>query len=217
MPYDVLKDLAPIALIASSPVVLVTGVSKPYKNLAEVVSAAKAKPSQLNFASPGNGTVAHLSSELLQSAAGFKTQHVPYKGGAQALTDVIGGNVDLYMSSVPTLIGHIKQGKLRALAVTSLQRVDDIPEVPTIDELGYKGFEAVTWFGFLAPSGTPKDIIQKLNGEFNKALKQPDLFKKLSDQGADPIGGSSEKFAALIKEDLQRWGKVVKQSGARVD
>jgi tripartite-type tricarboxylate transporter receptor subunit TctC len=144
-------------------------------------------------------------------------QHVPYKGAAQALTDVVSGNVELYMSSVPTLIGQIKQGKLRALAVTSAQRVDDLPQVPTINESGYKGFDAVTWFGFLAPAGTPKDVLAKLNAEFNAALKQPDLQKKLGDQGADPAGGTPEQFAALIKDDIVRWGKVVKASGARVD
>jgi tripartite-type tricarboxylate transporter receptor subunit TctC len=133
----------------------------------------------------GNGTVAHLTEELFQKAAGIKTQHVPYKGANQALTDVISGNVELYMSSVPTLLGHIKQGKLRALAVTSAKRVDDLPNVPTINESGYKGFDAVTWFGLLAPAATPKDVIAKLNAEFNKALKLPELSKRLGDEGAD--------------------------------
>ncbi len=217
MPYDSQKDLAPIILLANAPLVMVTGTKSPYQTLADAVTAAKAKPGQLNFASPGNGTVAHLTSELFQKAAGIQTQHVPYKGANQALTDVISGNVELYMSSVPTLIGHIKQGKLRALAVTSAKRVDDIPNVPTINESGYKGFDAVTWFGLLAPAGTPKDVIAKLNAEFNKALKQPELNKRLSDEGADPAGGTPEQFAALIKEEIPRWGKVVKESGAKVD
>lgn len=217
LPYDPQKDLAPIVLLANAPLVLVAAPSTPYKTLADVVAAAKAKPGQLNFASPGNGTVAHLTSELFQKAAGIKFQHVPYKGAAQALTDVMGGAVELYMSSVPTLLGHIKQGKLRPLAVTSVKRVDDLPSVPTIAEAGYKGFDAVTWFGLLAPAGTPKDIVAKLNAEFNKALKQPELSKRLGDEGADPAGGTVEQFAALIKEDIPRWGKVVKESGARVD
>lgn len=217
LPYDPQKDLAPIVLLANAPLVMVTGTPKPYKTLADAVNAAKAKPGQLNFASPGNGTVAHLTSELFQKAAGIKTQHVPYKGAAQAMTDVIGGAVDLYMSSVPTLLGHIKQGKVRALAVTSARRVDDLPDVPTINESGYKGFDAVTWFGLLAPAGTPKDVIAKLNAEFNKALKQPELNKRLADEGADPAGGTPEQFAALIKDDIPRWGKVVKESGAKVD
>ena len=217
MPYDSQKDLVPIVLLANAPLVMVTGSSKSYKTLADAVNAAKAKPGQVNFASPGNGTVAHLTSEMFQKAAGISTQHVPYKGASQALTDVISGNVDLYMSSVPTLLGHIKQGKVRALAVTSAKRVDDLPNVPTINESGYKGFDAATWFGLLAPAGTPKDVIAKLNAEFNKALKVPELNKRLSDEGADPAGGTPEQFAALIKDDIPRWGRVVKESGAKVD
>jgi tripartite-type tricarboxylate transporter receptor subunit TctC len=217
MPYDSQKDLAPIVLLANAPLVMVTGTGTPYKTLADAVVAAKAKPGALNFASPGNGTVAHLTSEMFQRAAGVNTQHVPYKGAAQALTDVISGNVELYMSSVPTLIGQIKNGKLRALAVTSAKRVDDLPNVPTINESGYKGFDAVTWFGLLAPAGTPKDVIARLNAEFNKALQNPELRKKLGDEGADPAGGTAEQFATLIKDEIPRWGKVVKESGAKVD
>jgi tripartite-type tricarboxylate transporter receptor subunit TctC len=217
MPYDSLKDLVPIVRVADAPLVMVTGMNTPYKTLADAVNAARAKPGVINFASPGNGTVAHLTSELFQKAAGIKTQHVPYKGAAQALTDVISGNVELYMSSVPTLLGQIKQGKLRPLAVTSAKRVDDLPNVPTINESGYHGFDAVTWFGFLAPANTPKDIVARLNAEFNKALQQPDLRKKLGDEGADPAGGTPEQFAALIKDEIPRWGKVVKESGARID
>jgi tripartite-type tricarboxylate transporter receptor subunit TctC len=217
MPYDSVKDLAPIVHVADAPLVMVTGANSAFKTLADAVNAAKAKPGSVNFASPGNGTVAHLTSELFQKAAGIKTQHVPYKGAAMAFTDVISGNVDLYMSSVPTLLGHIKQGKLRALAVSSAKRVDDLPNVPTINESGYKGFDAVTWFGFLAPAGTPKDVIAKLNAEFNKALQQPELRKRLGDEGADATGGTPEQFAALIKAEIPRWGKVVKESGARID
>ncbi len=217
MPYDSQKDLAPIVLLANSALVMVTGMNTPYKSLADVVSVAKAKPGALNFASPGNGTVAHLTSELFQKAAGVKTQHIPYKGAAQALTDVISGGVDLYMSSVPTLIGQIRNQKLRALAVSSASRVDDLPNVPTINESGFKGFDAVTWFGLLAPAGTPKDVIDRLNGEFNKALQNPELRKKLGDEGADPVGGTVEQFATLIRDEIPRWGKVVKDSGAKVD
>jgi tripartite-type tricarboxylate transporter receptor subunit TctC len=217
LPYDPQKDLAPIVLLANAPLVMVTGPGSPYKTLADAVNAAKSRPGQVNFASPGNGTVAHLTSELFQKAAGVQTQHVPYKGAAQALTDVIGGSVELYMSSVPTLIGQIRQGKLRALAVTSAKRVDDLPDVPTINESGYKGFDAVSWFGLLAPAGTPKDVVAKLNAEFNKALKLPELNKRLSDEGADPAGGTPEQFAKLIKDEIPRWGKVVKDSGAKLD
>jgi tripartite-type tricarboxylate transporter receptor subunit TctC len=217
MPYDPQKDLAPIVLLANAPLVMVTGAGTPLKTLADAVATAKAKPGAINFASPGNGTVAHLTSELFQKAAGIKTQHIPYKGAAQALTDVIGGNVELYMSSVPTLIGQIRNGKLRPLAVTSAKRVDDLPDVPTINESGYKGFDAVTWFGLLAPAGTPKDVVTRLNAEFNKALANPELRKKLGDEGADTAGGTPEQFAALIKDEIPRWGKVVAESGAKVD
>jgi len=217
LPYDPQKDLAPIVLVANAPLVMVTGVTTPYKTLADAVNGAKAKPGRVNFASPGNGTVAHLTSEVFQKAAGVKLQHIPYKGANQALTDVMSGQVELYMSSVPTLLGHIKQNKLRALAVTSAKRVDDLPDVPTINESGYKGFDVVTWFGILAPAGTPKDVVAKLNAEFNKALQLPDLRKKLGDEGADAAGGTPEQFAALIKDDMVRWGKVVKESGAKLD
>jgi tripartite-type tricarboxylate transporter receptor subunit TctC len=217
LPYDSQKDLAPIVLLANAPLVMVTGTHTPFKTVADAVNAARAKPGTVNFASPGNGTVAHLTSELFQKAAGIKTQHVPYKGAAQALTDVISGTVELYMSSVPTLIGQIKNNKLRPLAVTSPRRVDDLPDVPTINESGYKGFDAVTWFGLLAPAGTPKEVVARLNAEFNKALQSAELQKRLGDEGADAAGGTPEQFAALIKDEIARWGKVVRESGAKID
>ena len=217
LPYDPVKDLAPVALVASSPMVMVVAADSPLKTLADVVNASKARPASLNIASSGNGTVAHLAGELFQKTAGIKLTHVPYKGAAQAATDVIGGQVQLYMSSVPTLIGHIRNGKMRALAVTSLNRVDDLPQVPTIAESGYKGFEAATWFGFVAPASTPKDIANRLNVEINKALQAADVRKKLGDQGADVLGGSAEQFGALIKSDIARWAPIIKESGAKVD
>lgn len=217
MPYDAQKDLAPIVLAAQAPLVMVTAVTSPFKTVGDAVAAAKAKPGGLNFASPGNGTVAHLASELFQRSAGVKFEHVPYKGAAQALTDVIGGNVELYMSSVPTLLGHIKQGKLRALAVTSAQRVSDLPDTPTLAQAGIPGAESVTWFGFAAPAGTPADVLARLNTEFNKALKQPALVKKLGDEGAEVLGGTPEAFASLIKTDNVRWAKVIKDAGVRLD
>ncbi|NUZ06531.1 Bug family tripartite tricarboxylate transporter substrate binding protein [Piscinibacter koreensis] len=217
LPYDPLKDLAPIGLVATAPLVIVVPVNSPYKTLADLVAAAKANPGGVNFASPGNGTVAHLTGEQFQRTAGVKFQHVPYKGANQALTDVISGQVQLYMSSVPSVLGQIKQGKLRPLAVTSAKRVGDLPQTPAVGESGYKGFDAVTWFGLLAPAGTPKDVIARLNTEFNKALQQPDLRKRLDDEGAEPAGGSPEQFAALIKEDMARWGRTVKESGVRID
>ena len=134
-----------------------------------------------------------------------------------ALTDVISGQVQLYVSSVPSVLQQIRTGKLRPLAVTSEKRVDDLPQTPTVGEAGYKGFDAITWFGFLAPAGTPKDVIAKLNAEFNKALQQPELKKRLGDEGADPLGGTPEQFAQVIRDDIGRWGKIVKESGVRVD
>ena len=217
LPYDPVKDLTPITLVASAPLVLVVAADSPYKTLADVVAASKANPGSINFATSGNGTVAHLATELFQKEAKIKLTHIPYKGAAQGVTDVIGGQVQLYMSSIPTLIGHIKNGKMRALAVTSKKRVNDLPNVPTIAESGYKGFEAVTWFGIVGPAKLPKDIVTQLSAEFNKALHSADLQKKLGDQGADVEGSTPEQFGKLIQTDIVRWGKVVKESGAKVD
>jgi tripartite-type tricarboxylate transporter receptor subunit TctC len=217
LPYDPVKDLTPISLVASAPLVIVASAESPYKTLADVVKASQAKPGSINFASSGNGTVAHLAAESFQKAAGIKLTHIPYKGASQGITDVISGQVQLYVSSIPTLIGHIKSGKMRAIAVTSQKRVDDLPQVPTIAESGYKGFEAVTWFGILGPANLPKDIVTKLNADINKALKDPELMKKLGDQGADVAGSTPDQFAKLIRDDIGRWGKIVKDSGAKVD
>lgn len=217
MPYDSIKDLAPVASVAVAPMVLVTSSKSPYKTLADVVNASKTKPESINIATSGNGTVGHLGSESFQKAAGIKLTHVPYKGAAQAITDVIGGQVELYIGSVPTVIGHIQGGRMRAIAVTSLKRVDDIPQVPTVAESGYKGFEAATWFGFVAAAGTPKDVITRLNTEINKALVSDEVKKKLSDQGADMMGGTPEQFGALIKSELTRWAPIIKESGATLD
>jgi tripartite-type tricarboxylate transporter receptor subunit TctC len=217
LPYDPVKDLAPVSMVASAPLVLVVAADSPYKTLADLVAAARSKPLELNYATSGNGTVAHLATELFQRTANVKLTHVPYKGAAQGATDLIGGQVQVYVSSVPTLIGHIKGGKMRALAVTSAKRADDLPQVPTVAESGYKGFEAVTWFGIAGPAKLPKEIVTKLNAEINKALQAPDLLKKLSDQGADVAGSTPEQFGKLIQDDIARWGKVVKESGAKVD
>jgi tripartite-type tricarboxylate transporter receptor subunit TctC len=202
LPYDPRKDLAPIALVASAPLVLVVAADSPYKTLADVVAAAKAKPESLNYASSGSGTVAHLATELFQKTAGVKFTHVPYKGAAQGSTD---------------LIGYIKNGKMRAIAVTSAKRTTDLPSVPTVAESGYKGFEAITWFGVAGPDGMPKEVVPTLNAAFNKALQDPEVRKKLASQGTEALGGTPEQFATLIREDIVRWGKVVMESGAKVD
>lgn len=217
LPYDPVKDLAPIGLVASAPLVVVVSGTSPYKTLADVVAAAKAKPTALNYASSGNGTVAHLATEQFQKAAGVQFTHVPYKGASQGLTDLVGGQIQMYVSSVPTLIAQIKTGQLRALAVTSLQRNRDLPDVPTMAESGYKDFEAVTWFGVAGPAAMPKDAIVKLNAAFNKALATPDVQKKLAAQGAEVMTGPPEKFASLIRTDGVRWGAIVKASGVRLD
>ncbi|MBA2961873.1 MULTISPECIES: Bug family tripartite tricarboxylate transporter substrate binding protein [Ramlibacter] len=217
LPYNPLKDLTPISLVASSPLVIVTAADSPYKTLADVVKAAKEKPGSINFATSGNGTVAHLAAESFQKVAGIKLTHIPYKGAAQGATDVISGQVQLYVSSIPTLLGHIKSGKMRPIAVTSAKRADDVPQVPTIAESGYKGFEAVTWFGILGPANLPKDVVARLNADINKALKDPELEKKLGAQGADIAGSTPEQFAKLIHDDAARWGQIVKESGAKID
>lgn len=217
LPYKPLQDLTPIGLVASSPVVLVVPANSKYKTLADMIQDAKARPGLINSASPGNGTVAHLSSELLQQVAKFKTQHIPYKGFNSALNDLISGQVDMFMSSVPTALPHIRSGKLRALAVTSLQRSKQLPDVPTVAESGYPNFEAITWFGFVAPAGTPASAIKAINEQVNAALKSPELSKKLEGEGAVLMGGSAEDMKKYLERDTAMWAKVVKASGAKVD
>ena len=217
LPYDPVKDLTPVALIGNSPLLLVVASNSPYRTLGEVVAAAKAKPGALNYATSGNGTVAHLATELFQREANVKLTHIPYKGASQGINDVIGGSVEIYVSSVPTLLGHIKSGKLRPLAVTSAKRSDELPQVPTVAESGYKGFEAVTWFGLLGPAKLPADIATALNTEVNKALRSADLRKKLEDQGLDVTPGTADSFGDLIRKDIVKWGVVVKESGAKID
>ncbi|SIQ38439.1 tripartite tricarboxylate transporter substrate binding protein [Pseudacidovorax sp. RU35E] len=217
LPYDPVKDLTPISLVATSPLVIVAGTATPYKTLDDLVKAARAKPESINFASSGNGTVSHLAMESFQKAANIKLTHIPYKGAAQGITDVISGQVQLYVSSVPTLQAHIKSGKMHPLAITSLQRAPELPQVPTVAESGYKGFESITWFGILGPAGLSKDIVAKLNADINKALQDPTLKQKLAGQGAAVQGSSAADFAKLIRDDIPRWGKLVKDSGAKVD
>lgn len=217
LPYDPVSDLTPIGLIGNAPMAIVVAANSPLRALSDVMAAAKAQPGTLNYATSGNGTVAHLATELLQREAGVKLTHVPYKGAAQGINDVIGGQVQLYVSSVPTLLGHIRNGKLRALAVTSSKRTDDLPQVPTVAESGYRGFEAGTWFGLLGPARLPASVVATLNGELNKALAAADLRRKLEDQGLEIAPTSPDQFAALIRSDIAKWGRVVKESGARAD
>ncbi|WPB58441.1 tripartite tricarboxylate transporter substrate binding protein [Xylophilus sp. GOD-11R] len=217
LPYDPLKDLTPVVLVANSPIVVAVPENSRFKTFAEVVAAAKGKPKTLTLGYPGNGTVAHLAGEQAENTAGIELQHVPYKGAAQALTDLMSGQIDLYASSVPTLIGQVRNQKVRALVVTSAKRSEQLPDTPTMAESGYKGFEAVTWFGILAPAGTPAAIVKTLNTEINKAMQVPEVAAKLKSDGGDVMGGSVETFAALLKSEIPRWGKIVKDSGATID
>jgi tripartite-type tricarboxylate transporter receptor subunit TctC len=217
LPYNPVKDLTPVVLLASAPLVIVVPENSPYKTFAEIAAAAKSKPGQITYGSPGNGTVAHLAMELLQKSAGIKFQHIPYKGSSQALTDLMGGQIQIFASSIPTALSQIKDGRLRAIAVTSLTRSPSLPNSPTIAESGVKGFEAITWFGFVVPAGTPSIIVQELNKNINQVLKQPEVKAKLMSDGGDVIGGTSEQFSSLLNKDLIRWGKVVKDSGTKLD
>jgi tripartite-type tricarboxylate transporter receptor subunit TctC len=217
LPYDPTRDLVPVALVADSPVVLVVGAESRFKTLADIMAAGKAKPGDLTYASPGNGTVSHLVGELLQQTAGVKMQHIPYKGASQALTDLMGGRVDLFVSSVPSALAQIKGGKLRAIAVTSKSRSPSLPDVPTVAESGFPGFDATTWFGILAPAKTPQAVVDKLNAEINAALTFPEVREKIASEGGAALGGTAADFAALLKADLVRWGGIVKSSGAKVE
>ena len=217
LPYDPLKDLVPVALVSSSPIVMAVPVNSRFKTFADVVAASKGKPEALTLGYSGNGTVAHLAGELAENAAGIQLRHIPYKGAAQAMTDLMGGQIDLYMSSVPTLLGHVRNGKLKVIAITSAQRSAQLPDVPTLAESGFKGFEAVTWFGVLAPAGTPAAIVAQLNKAINQALKQPDVADKLRSEGGEILGGTSEQFSALLRTEVPRWSKIVKDSGASLD
>jgi len=215
--YDPLKDLSPIVLIVSAPVVFVVASNSRYRFLGDLLAAAKTDPGGITFASPGNGTVSHLTGELLQRAAGVKLTHVPYKGASQALTDTLGGQVQSFMSSVPSALSQIRAGRLRAIAVSSAKRSPELPDAPTIAESGYGGFEANTWYGLLAPAGTPAPIVATLNAEVNRALKTPEVRGRLAAEGGDVLGGSPEQFASFLKAEHAKWGRVVRESGARAE
>jgi tripartite-type tricarboxylate transporter receptor subunit TctC len=197
--------------------VLVVPAESPFKTLADLVAAAKKKPGEVTFGSPGNGTVAHLTGELFQTAAGIKLQHIPYKGSSQAIADLMGGQVQSFMASIPTALSHIKGGKLRALAVTSAKRVPTLPNVPTIAEAGYKGFDATTWFGLVAPAGTPPAIVNRLNAEVNRLLKSPEFREKFAAEGGGAVGGTPQEFAGVLKADYAKWRKVVKDANVKLD
>ena len=217
LPFDPVKDFAPVTLVASVPNVLVVHPSLPAKSVKELIALIKAKPGELTFASSGNGTSIHLAGELFKSMTGTTMLHIPYKGSAPALTDLLGGQTNMMFDNLPSSIQHIKSGKLRALAVTSSHRSSALPDVPTVAESGVPGFEASSWFGVLAPAGTPREIVNKINADIVKALSAPEIRERLSGQGAEPVGNTPEQFAAYIKAESAKWAKVVKESGAKVD
>lgn len=217
LPFDPLKDFAPIGLVSAQPMVLVVSADSPYRSLADVVAAAKVKPDALTMASAGSGTVGHLAGELFARRAGVKLLHIPYKGASPAVTDLMGRQVDIMFANTQSVMTLVTAGKLRALAVSSAQRVKPLPAVPTIAESGYKGFEAVTWSGLVAPTGTPAEIVAQLNAEIAKALGQADFLEKLTAEGSQPLGGSPQEFAAFLRAEHAKWGVAVRESGAKVD
>ncbi|HKE38922.1 MAG TPA: tripartite tricarboxylate transporter substrate binding protein [Casimicrobiaceae bacterium] len=217
MPYDHVKDFVPVVLVAGVPNVLVVNPSLPVNSVADLIKLAKSKPGSINFASSGNGTSIHLSGELFKTMAGVDMTHVPYKGSAPALTDLIGGQVQVMFDNLPSSLPYIKAGKLRAIAVTSLKRAPALPDVPTISESGLPGFEASSWFGVLAPAGTPPAVVTRLNSEVNKWLQTPEAKEQLLAQGAQAAGDTPEQFAAFIRSETEKWAKVVKASGAKID
>ena len=215
--YDPLKDFAPVSLIAFTFYVLSVNPTVPVKTIPELVKLAKARPGELNFSSPGNGTPNHLSGEMFKTMAGIQMQHIPFKGSAQAIADVIGGQIPLNFENIAVVLPHIKGGKVRALGVTSAQRSPFLPEVPTIAESGYPGFEAVGWFGLMAPAATPRDVLTRLNGETVRLLGAPEVSARIVNLGAQVKPSSMAEFEAFNREQIVKWAKVIKDSGARVD
>lgn len=210
------KDFAPVTLIATVPNVLVVHPSVKANNVQEFIDLLKANPGKTNYGSAGNGTSIHLSGELFKSMTGTEMTHIPYKGSSPAVADLLGGQVQAMFDNLPSAISHIRSGKLRALAVTSAKRSESLPDVPSIGET-VKGFDAGSWFGLLAPAGTPPEIVQRLQTTLVEALKKPEVREKLAQQGAVPVGNTPAEFTTFIESETAKWGKVVKDSGARVD
>jgi tripartite-type tricarboxylate transporter receptor subunit TctC len=215
--YNIGRDFAPISLVASVPFILVVHPAMPAKTLADLVKLARAKPGAINYASTGNWTTPHMTTELFRMEAKIDIVHVPYKGSAPALTDLLGGQIEMFFCNMLSAIPHLGSGKLRALAVTSAQRSPVSPQTPTVAESGYPGFESGTWFGVLAPAGVPKEILAKLHTELVRAVRRNDTREQLASQGAAAIGSRPDEFAAYIKTETVKWGRVLKATGARPD
>jgi len=215
MPYDTLRDFAPVILCVKGANVLSVHPSLPAKNLRELIALAKTRPGQLNYASSGLGSSNMMAGELLKLMAGVNIVHVPYKGNSPALTDTIGGQVEMIFSGVPALLPHIKSGRLRAIAIGSLKRFPALPDVPTIDASGLKGYEATTWFGLMAPAKTPKDIVARLNTEIARIEATREVHDRFMNEGIEPIGGTPEQFGAFIRDEIEKYAKVVKATNLR--
>lgn len=215
--YDTLRDFAPISLVSIGPFLLITHPSLPVKTVKDLLALAKSEPGKLNYASAGNGAANHLAMELFKSMAGVNITHVPYKGAPQAITDLIGGSVNLMFNSIPPVLQHIKSGRLRLIGVSSAKRSPQLPDVPTVSEAGVPGYESITWFGLLAPAKTPKTIVARLNEVLVKVVRAPEMKSQLEIQGYDPVGSSAADFTAFIHAESEKYAKVVKLSGAKVD
>ncbi|MEO8442328.1 MAG: tripartite tricarboxylate transporter substrate binding protein, partial [Betaproteobacteria bacterium] len=209
LPYDPLRDLAPIIQIANQPNVLTAHPSVPARTLKEFIALAKANPGKFNYGSSGIGASQHMTAELFAMLTGVKIEHIPYKGGTPAMTDLISGQIDFMFTPAPNAIAFVKSGKIRGIAVTSLTRSSALPELPTMDEAGLKGFELLGWIGLLGPAGTPREIVDRLNAEINKMLAG-DIRPRLTDLDLDAVGGTPEQFAALIRQDIAKYAKIVK-------
>jgi tripartite-type tricarboxylate transporter receptor subunit TctC len=210
--YDAVKDFAPVSLVALVPNVLVVNNALPVKSVKEFIAYIKANPGKLSYGSPGAGSTAHLSMELFKSMTGADIVHIPYKGSAGVLTDVMGGQIAATMDNMPPYLPQVKAGKIRALAVTPQKRSPALPDVPTIAEAGVPGYNSSAWFGLVAPAATPKDIINKISGETARILRLADVKPKLADLGAEPVGGTPEQFGAHIKAEIAKWAKVIKDA-----
>ena len=217
LPYDPVKDFAPVSQIASASLVVVANNALPAKSISDLVKLAQSRPGQINYASSGTGSIAHLSVELFNAMAKIKLQHVPYKGTGPALTDLLSGQVQLLFNSALSMLPQIRANRVRALAVTSATRITPLPDVPTIAESGVPGYNVTSWYGVLAPARTPRAIIDKLNAEIAKAVRAPELRERLLSEGAIPVGNSPEQFAAFINSELQRWANVIQDAGIRVE